>query len=133
MYFRHRIAVMLLSLAANGCTLAHTVPPAKPIPDDEPQVTQQLGLWLHQLESGSMGDAPLTDKARAALQASEGVQAAALLRRCGQAGPLQLLARSVFGEDRRYRYRLACQGTPLLVDLALNKAAKIDVLQVSEE
>jgi Spy/CpxP family protein refolding chaperone len=133
MHFHNRIALLLMLVATTCSTFAQAQNAAKPIPDEEPQVTQQLDAWLRQWADGAISEAALTDKARAAMGTADGVQARAALCACTRAAPLQLLARSVFGEDRRYRYRLVCKEQSLLVELALNKGARVDVLNVQVE
>ncbi|AZP12609.1 hypothetical protein [Undibacterium parvum] len=46
---------------------------------------------------------------------------------------LQLLSRSVYGEDRRYRYRALYSGATLLVEINFNKGGKLDYLEITPE
>lgn len=112
-----------------GCAQARA-PAPDAIADAEPDVRRQLGALLAQLAAGTPAREQLTDKAALALQPA---QLAAALRTCPMPPPLQLLARTTKGEDRNYLYRAACDGTPLLVEVSFNKAAKVDRLAVRPE
>ncbi|MBI3284116.1 MAG: hypothetical protein HYZ65_04575 [Burkholderiales bacterium] len=107
--------------------------PPKPIPDAEPGVTQWLRTALLSYADGSVAIDGYTEKARA-LHTPERVQSgAAELRAYGLLGELQLLERSVDGENRQYRYRARYRKQCVLVDIIFNKADKIDYLRWTPE
>jgi hypothetical protein len=97
----------LLAPAALACGCAMAQAP-KPIEDVEPEVTREVA---------------------AALPKAEG---AALLRACPAPAPLELLRRSVDGEERTYTYRARCGGA-LLVSATYGKSRAIKRLTVTAE
>jgi hypothetical protein len=114
--FSRRALRPLLTLGAlialvSGCAVAQ-VP--QPIADTEPEVTAQVAAEM----------------ARQA--ADPAAQAATLLRPCAAQPPLELLRRSVDGEERTYLYRARC-GRPVLVTATYGKGGTIKRLQVKEE
>jgi hypothetical protein len=114
----------LLSLAvlASGCALAQA---PKPIEDVEPEVTKEVTAAVAGLAANPANPAV----ASTALPAAEG---ASLLRACAAPAPLQLLRRSVDGEERTYVYRMRCDGA-LLVSATYGKSRSIKRLQVKPE
>lgn len=125
-----RIFFTVLATALLASCAQARAPAPDAIADAEPDVTRQLGALLAQLAASTPAREQLTDKAALALQPA---QLAAALRNCTMPPPLQLLARTTKGEDRNYLYRAACAGTPLLVEVSFNKAAKVDRLAVRPE
>ncbi|OFA02340.1 hypothetical protein [Duganella sp. HH101] len=109
-----RLFSLLLPLAlASGCALAQA---PRAIEDVEPEVTQQVAAAVAKM---------------AVDPAAEG---AALLRACAAqaAPPLELLRRTVDGEERTYLYRTQC-GKPLLVSATYGKNGAIKRLQLKAE
>ncbi|MQA23017.1 hypothetical protein [Rugamonas rivuli] len=107
-----RLFSLLLPLAlASGCALAQA---PKAIEDVEPEVTQQVAAAVAKM---------------AIDPAAEG---AALLRPCASPPPLELLRRTVDGEERTYLYRTQC-GKPLLVSATYGKNGAIKRLQLKTE
>ncbi len=109
-----RLFSLLLPVAlASGCAMAQA---PKPIEDVEPEVTRQVAAAV-----ANMALDP----------AAEG---AALLRACPAraAPPLELLQRTVDGEERSYLYRTRC-GKALLVSATYGKNRAIKRLTVKAE
>ena len=126
---RMYMTVLMATALLAACAHAQVAAPApKAIPDAEPDVTARVAALLAQLGQGALPRERLTDKAQAALNASEVQQMGAVLRPCAQPPALELLARTTKGEDRNYLYRALCAAAPLLVEINFNKAAKIDRL-----
>lgn len=115
---RHVITVFLAGALAAGCAWsAPEAQRAKAIEDVEPEVSREVAAAL----------------ARKA--ADTGVAAspeAALLAACPDPFQLELLRRSVDGEERSYLYRARCPA-PLLVSATYGKAAAIKRLTVVRE
>jgi hypothetical protein len=112
----HRLfSLLTLAALASGCAMAQ-VP--KPIEDVEPEVTQEVSAAVARLAAE-----------QAIAPAAEG---AALLRACPVPAPLELLRRSVDGEERTYLYRVRC-GSALLVSATYGKSRAIKRLQVKPE
>ncbi|MBB3119947.1 hypothetical protein [Pseudoduganella violacea] len=107
--------------------------PAKPIPDEEPAVTQEVAALLGELAAGRPQGHRFTEKAATTVLADVDQNLAPRLRECGIPVTLELLARTVDGEDRQYRYRLRCRAQPLLLDIVYNKAARVNRLQLLAE
>lgn len=122
------VAAFMLSACAHAQTRA-----AKSIPDTEPEVTRQVGALLAQATHGALAPDQLTDNARTALADPQLAAIKSLLRKCATSAELELLDRTTKGEDRQYLYRARCAGTPLLVAIDFNKAAKVNRFSVSEE
>ena len=95
--------------------------------------TRQVGSLLAQATQGALAQDQLTDNARSALAGPQLAAIESLLRKCATLPELELLERTTKGEDRQYLYRARCAGTPLLVAIDFNKAAKINRLSVREE
>ncbi|MQA41200.1 hypothetical protein [Rugamonas aquatica] len=113
-----RLFSLLLPLVmTSGCAMAQA---PKAIEDVEPEVTQQVAAAV-----AKMAVDP------AAAPAGEG---ASLLRACPSqaAPPLELLRRTVDGEERTYLYRTQC-GKPLLVSATYGKNGAIKRLQLKAE
>ncbi|MFS2006253.1 hypothetical protein ACEN9F_21795 [Duganella sp. CT11-25] len=112
----HRLfSLLTLAALASGCAMAQA---PKPIEDVEPEVTQEVSAAVARL-AAEQTIAP----------AAEG---AALLRACPVPTPLELLRRSVDGEERTYLYRVRCGGA-LLVSATYGKSRAIKRLQVKPE
>ncbi|UMR29342.1 hypothetical protein MJ904_20015 [Massilia sp. MB5] len=132
-------ALPACSLARQPATAAQAAPalasarPAKPIPDEEPAVTQEVAELLGQLAGGRAPRSRFTEKGAATVLAEMDQNLAPRLRECGIPVTLELLARTVDGEDRQYRYRLRCRAQPLLLDIVYNKAARVNRLQLLPE
>ncbi|MYM96945.1 hypothetical protein [Duganella vulcania] len=113
----HRLYSPLLTVAlavlASGCAMAQ-VP--GPIEDAEPEVTRQVAAAV------------------AAMAADPAAEEAPLLRACPAkaAPPLELLQRTVDGEERSYLYRARC-GKALLVTATIGKNRAIKHLHVKTE
>jgi hypothetical protein len=112
----HRLfSLLTLAALASGCAMAQA---PKPIEDVEPEVTQEVSAAVARLAAE-----------QAIAPAAEG---AALLRACPVPAPLELLRRSVDGEERTYLYRVRC-GSALLVSATYGKSRAIKRLQVKPE
>lgn len=105
----------------------------KPIPDLEPQLTQQVRELLLQYAEGSLPEQSFTEKARALLFPRAAQEKGAEIALYGKLIDLQLLARKVDGEDRNYRYRARYSKQSVLVDIHFNKGGKVDYLQINPE
>jgi hypothetical protein len=108
--------ISLLPLAAlagltAGCAMAQA---PKPIEDVEPEVTREVAAAI-----AKQGADPAAD-------------GATLVRACPAAPPLELLKRSVDGEERTYVYRARC-GNTLLVTATYGKSRAIKRLLVKPE
>jgi hypothetical protein len=110
-------SLLPLAVLASGCAMAQA---PKPIEDVEPEVTQEVAAAVARLAA---------DPAPSVLPAAEG---ASLLRACPVPAPLELLRRSVDGEERTYLYRVRC-GSALLVSATYGKSRAIKRLQVKPE
>ncbi|WP_436269872.1 hypothetical protein [Pseudoduganella sp. LjRoot289] len=115
------MTVFLAGALTAGCAWsAPDAPAAKAIEDVEPEVTKDVAAAL----------------ARKAEEATAAGQAAApevpLLRACPAPLRLELLRRSVDGEERSYLYRVRCP-VPLLASATYGKAATIKRLSVVPE
>lgn len=106
-------ALVALAALTSGCAMAQA--PA-PIEDVEPEVTRQVAAAV------------------AAMAADPSAEAAPLLRDCPTqaAPPLELLRRTVDGEERSYQYRARC-GKALLVSATIGKNRAIKHLRVTAE
>lgn len=117
---RHVITVFLAGALAAGC--AWSAPEAQrasasAIEDVEPEVTREVAAALAR-KAADTGVAPSPE--------------AALLAACPAPLQLELLRRSVDGEERSYLYRARCPA-PLLVSATYGKAAAIKRLTVARE
>lgn len=113
---RHVMTVFLAGALAAGC--AWSAPDAqavKAIEDMEPEVTKDVAAAL----------------ARKAAELAATPEAA-LLRACPASPALELLRRSVDGEERSYVYRARCPA-PLLVTATYGKGGAIKRLAVVPE
>ena len=104
-------ALAALVTLASGCAMAQA---AKPIEDVEPEVTREVAAAIARQAAGPEADG------------------AALVRSCPAVAPLELLKRSVNGEERTYIYRARCGGA-LLVTATYGKSRAIKRLQVTPE
>ncbi|MEC5160815.1 MULTISPECIES: hypothetical protein [unclassified Janthinobacterium] len=107
--------------------------PPKPIPDQEPEVTQAVRQVLLDAAEGKVAPQQFTERARAAMFPDEAKALGASLRGYGALDSLQLLERKVDGEDRLYRYRAAYAKASVLVDITYNKGGRIGLLQARPE
>lgn len=123
-----RIACTALLLSAFISACAGAQVPA--IDDSEPDVTGQVAAILARTAQGALAAEPLTDNARAALDAPRMEQLRTALGACAQPGKLELLERKTKGEERQYLYRAPCGGKPLLVEINFGKGARISHLSV---
>lgn len=104
--------------------------PALAIPDMEPDVTAQVVALLEGVADGTPAQERFTEKGAGYL-AVPGLAAA--LKRCPRPLALQLLSRTVNGEDRMYVYRAICQPQALRIAIDFNKAARINRLELAPE
>lgn len=107
------LLTVVLAALASGCALAQA---PGPIEDVEPEVTRQVAAAV------------------AAMAADPAVEEAPLLRACPAkaAPPLELLQRTVDGEERSYLYRVRC-GKALLVSATIGKNRAIKHLRLETE
>jgi hypothetical protein len=113
---------LLTGLVTAGCAWSGQQPnqgeiparPMKPIDDMEPAVTQEVAAALARIAGDPQAET------------------APLLRTCPSAVPLELLMRTVKGEERNYLYRARC-GASLLVAVTYGKSATIKQLTVKKE
>jgi hypothetical protein len=113
------ISLTLASALAAGCALPpaqaqRAAVPAAAIDDVEPEVTKEVAAAL------------------ARKSAEAGTADAAQLRACPAPLQLELLRRSVDGEERSYLYRVRCP-SPLLASATYGKNASIKRLTVQAE
>lgn len=109
---------LLGGLLIAGCAWSGREPsgarPMKPIDDVEPAVTAEVAETLARIAGDPQAET------------------APLLRSCPAAVPLELLLRTVDGEERHYLYRARC-GTALLIAVTYGKSAAIRQLTVKKE
>ena len=105
---------------------ALAVQPAKPIEDTEPAVTQQVRGMILKLVEGSLTPEMFSEKLAERLFPAWVKGAGAELHGLGPLRNLELLERSVDGENRLYRYRAVFPKGSELVRLVYDKAGKID-------
>ena len=113
------LSLALAAALAAGCALPpaqaqRAAAPAAAIEDVEPEVTKEVAAALAR-KGGEAGTAE-----------------AALLRACPAPVQLELLRRSVDGEERSYLYRVRCPA-PLLASATYGKNAAIKRLTVQAE
>ncbi|SHG46586.1 hypothetical protein [Massilia sp. CF038] len=120
---------LLAALSVTACAQAQA-PQVAAIADTEPDVTERVAAVLNQAAQGTLTAEPLTENARAALDAPQMEAMRTLLRDCANMGALELLARTTKGEERQYQYRAPCGGKPLLVEINFGKGARISHLRV---
>lgn len=107
--------LLVSGLLVSGCAWSgQEARPMKAIDDVEPAVTSEVAAALGRI----------ADDAQA--------ESAPLLRACPSAVPLELLRRTVKGEERTYLYRALCPVT-MLVTVTYGKAATIKQLSVVKE
>jgi hypothetical protein len=107
--------------------------PPKPIPDQEPEVTQAVRQILLSAAEGKLAPGQFTERAGAAMFPDQARTLGASLRGYGALDSLQLLERKVDGEDRLYRYRALYAKASVLVDITFNKGGRIGLLQARPE
>jgi hypothetical protein len=100
------------------------------MPDAEPDVTAQVVDVLEGLADGKPAQERFTEKGASYL-AVPGLSAS--LRSCPRPLALELLARTVNGEDRMYVYRAKCRPQALRIAVDFNKAARINRLELAPE
>jgi hypothetical protein len=105
------ISLLPVVALASGYAMAQA---SKPIEDVEPEVTREVAAAIAKQAAGPEADG------------------AALARACPAAPPMELLKRSVDGEERTYVYRARC-GSALLVTATYGKNRAIKRLQVTPE
>lgn len=99
---------------------------AKAIEDQEPAVTAQLREVLQKIADGSIGQEYFTDRAIASLFPQVMKTHGERLRALGGVSGLELLSRTVDGENRLYRYRVLGPNGTLLMDVVYGKSARIN-------
>lgn len=111
-----RISPLFLSgLLVSACAWSgQEARPMKAIDDVEPAVTAEVAMALGRIAGDPQAET------------------APLLRGCPAAVPLELLRRTVKGEERTYLYRARCP-VNMLVTVTYGKAATIKQLQVAKE
>lgn len=102
------------------------------IPDNEPNVTEDLRLLVQNIIDNRVLPDAFTTKAQAAVLPMALQQMRAAMQRLRSLKQLQLLTRAVDGEDRHYRYRLKFEGGVMLLAMSYNKGGKIDRLSITE-
>ncbi len=143
---RNGVVVMMVAALGFGCAGAGPVEPVgpaaaapeaarpqKPIPDQEPEVTTQVGEILAQYANGTLAPQRLTERAGPSVLPDQAGPAAARLRAYGDLDKMELLERGTDGEDRLYRYRARYRQGSAMVDITFNKGGKIARLQVRPE
>ena len=103
---------------------------AQATPDLEPEVTIQVADTLEGLADGRPAQERFTEKGASYL-AVPGLSSA--LKNCPRPFALELLSRSVNGEDRMYVYRAKCRPQALRIAVDFNKAARINRLELAPE
>lgn len=106
---------------------------AKVIEDQEPAVTAQLREVLQKIADGSIGQDYFTDRAIASLFPQQVKTQGERLRALGGVSGLELLSRTVDGENRVYRYRVLGPNGKLLLDVVYGKSARINQFALSSE
>lgn len=106
---------------------------AKAIEDQEPAVTAQLREVLQKMADGSIGQDYFTERAIASLFPQVVKTHGERLRALGGVSGLELLSRTVDGENRVYRYRVLGPNGKLLIDVVYGKSARINQFALSGE
>lgn len=102
------------------------------IPDNEPNVTEDIRLLVQNIIDNRVSPDAFTAKAQAAVLPMALQQMRTAMQKLGSLKQLQLLARAVDGEDRHYRYRLKFEGGVMLLAMSYNKGGKLDRLSITE-
>jgi hypothetical protein len=102
------------------------------IPDNEPNVTEDLRLLVQNIIDNRVSPDAFTAKAQAAVFPTALQQMRAAMQSLGSLKQMQLLARAVDGEDRHYRYRLKFEGGVMLLAMSYNKGGKVDRLSITQ-
>ena len=102
------------------------------IPDNEPNVTEDIRLLVQNIIDNRVSPDAFTAKAQAAVLPMALQQMRSAMQGLGSLKQLQLLARAVDGEDRHYRYRLKFEGGVMLLAMSYNKGGKVDRLSITE-
>ena len=122
--------------ATESQTVASPNPTATPdiagIPDNEPNVTEDIRLLVQNIIDNRVSPDAFTAKAQAAVLPMALQQMRTAIQRLGSLKQLQLLARAVDGEDRHYRYRLKFEGGVMLLAMSYNKGGKVDRLSITQ-
>jgi hypothetical protein len=103
---------------------------ARAIPDVEPEVTAQVREVLEGLADGKPAQERFTERGATYLSAP-GLPSA--LHGCPRPLVLELLSRTVNGEDRMYVYRAQCARQAVRIAIDFNKAARINRLELAPE
>ncbi len=110
-----------------GCLV---LPAGHAVPDQEPEVTAQVVDVLEGLADGKPAQERFTERGASYL-ADPGLAAA--MKGCRRPFELELLSRTVNGEDRLYVYRAKCAPQPVRIAIDFNKAARINRLELAPE
>jgi hypothetical protein len=108
-------------------------PAAKAIEDHEPAVTAQLREVLQKIADGSIGQSYFTDRAIASLFPDLIKGYTERLGALGGMSGLELLSRTVDGENRVYRYRVLGPNGKLIMAVVYGKSARINQFALSAE
>ncbi|HKD52344.1 MAG TPA: serine hydrolase domain-containing protein [Candidatus Acidoferrum sp.] len=106
---------------------------AKPIEDQEPQVTQMVKELLRGIADGRAKPEQFTEEARKRLFPDEMQELGPALKEFGELKTLELMERTEEGERRNYRYRAKYPNLALMISVGLTKDNKIARLNFSEE
>jgi len=106
---------------------------AKPIEDQEPQVTQMVKELLRGIADGRAKPEQFTEEARKRLFPDEMQELGPALKEFGELKTLELMERTEEGERRNYRYRAKYPNLALMISVGLAKDNKIARLNFSEE
>ncbi len=106
---------------------------AKAIEDQEPAVTAQLRELLQKIADGSIGEDYFTGRAIASLFPDQMKSHTERLRALGGLSGLELLSRTVDGENRVYRYRVLGPNGKLLMEVVYGKSARINQFALATE
>jgi len=106
---------------------------AKPIEDQEPQVTQMVKELLRGIADGRAKPEQFTEEARKRLFPDEMQELGPALKEFGELKTLELMERTEEGEQRNYRYRAKYPNLALMISVGLTKDNKIARLNFSEE
>lgn len=121
------------SMALAAASAAASKRPAKAIDDQEPGVTAQLRDVLQKMADGSITPEPFTERAVAALFPGQIRNYGERLHGLGALQGMELLSRTVDGENRVYQYRLLYQNGKMILDVIYGKSARINQLALSPE
>ena len=123
----------LAAPATSATPTAPAAPAAKAIEDHEPAVTAQLREVLQKIADGSIGQSYFTDRAIASLFPDLIKGYTERLGALGGVSGLELLSRTVDGENRVYRYRVLGPNGKLIMAVVYGKSARINQFALSAE